>query len=636
VRLQADLIRHVRSLGLNHSYPSFEECLDILAQPSSNGPRLIIYDNVDNPQLNIRSFIPQSDHCVIIITSRIRSMGQISPESHLELEVMSVEESVELLARGTGRTLPLSDNDQEETIAIARELGFLPIALKQACSYMYQTKNPGSTYLTRIQQNKNILLTEPVTYQFDMRYTSTYAAFDASYEMLGVEDRKLIHLLSFFSWANFPLELITLAAEHRFSTYGEELIEPGEDYDAGISVLSEIFCPSGEWNPVTLDRMMVSLQNYSLVTLVPNVDTVLLQLHPITHTWAAFKLAAGARPAYKCAAVLLLSMGARRGHSSLEKYLPSHVYHMAPLWDTLQPNDQWAFACILLNSGNFADSAHLQKNVVDHLRIYLEPLDENFLMACRRLAYTYLRGKDHRKAEQIQDELVSIMKTGLGDALLDDITGVEVLADTYKASHQYEKAAEMEEEALKQSKEVNGEFHPHTLGLLTDLGRSYSALGDYAKAEQVETEVMMKNVQVFGEDHPRTIGSCRNLARTYGNQGRYVEAEGLLRNALERSRKVCGEHHQRTLMTMYVLANALYRQLKTAESLELLSEIESLEAKAPGGNPEMLQKVRKLRLRILDPNRTESHDTLPGVGIDIQGVEKQQKRLGLAIKSIFS
>jgi hypothetical protein len=157
-RLQADMVRNVRSLGIEHSQRSFQNCISWLSRPSSGPPRLIVYDNVDDPHLNIRSLIPQGKGCVIIITSRNHSIGELSPEAHLELDVMSMDEAIELLQYSSDPSIQSEEQAREDARPVAEELGCLPIALAQARSYMFQTKCSADAYLKRIIVYRDRLL----------------------------------------------------------------------------------------------------------------------------------------------------------------------------------------------------------------------------------------------------------------------------------------------------------------------------------------------------------------------------------------------------------------------------------------------------------------------------------------------
>jgi hypothetical protein len=218
-RIRADIVQHVRALGPEHSQKAFDDCLRFLAQPSPTGPRLLFYDNVDDPEIDLPPLLPDGDSCVIIITSRNRSIGELYPDSHLELDVMSMDEAIALLLKTLGSSVDFTEQAREEALSIAQVLCCLPIALTQARSYMYQTNCSRSTYLEILTSNRDELLARPVKNQRDMRYLSTYAAFDASFRKLALRDQQLLRILSCFHWSNFPLSLVVIAAKHQFTEY---------------------------------------------------------------------------------------------------------------------------------------------------------------------------------------------------------------------------------------------------------------------------------------------------------------------------------------------------------------------------------------------------------------------------------
>ncbi|KIM21669.1 hypothetical protein M408DRAFT_80229, partial [Serendipita vermifera MAFF 305830] len=80
--IKRDITEHVRALGGAHSQKSFEESMKFLSLPVQGGERLLVMDNVDDPNLNISAFFPKWRRGAVIITSRNVSHGQLSPMGH--------------------------------------------------------------------------------------------------------------------------------------------------------------------------------------------------------------------------------------------------------------------------------------------------------------------------------------------------------------------------------------------------------------------------------------------------------------------------------------------------------------------------------------------------------------------------
>ncbi|KIM26631.1 hypothetical protein M408DRAFT_25333, partial [Serendipita vermifera MAFF 305830] len=489
-RIRADLIRHVQSLRSAYSQMSFEECLSILSQPLSGRPRLLIYDNVDDPNIELDSLLPGGTSCLIAITSRNRSMGEICPDAHLELDVMTIEEGVELLLHTPGRSIVITDQYRKDAGIIAETLGCLPIALAQARSYMYQTRCPPNDYLRRLQSSRNDLLARPVKYQKGMRYLSTYSAFNASFEMLKSHVQKLLWLLSQFHWKDFPLELITLAAKDDFSRYRCIYTKHNEEHFVGKAILEEIFLQDGKWSLTRLDEMTISFQSYSLANLTPGVDTMLISMHPLVHEWVKMGISEGDKPKYHSAAVLLLALGAREDHTPVAQYLSSHIMHMQSSWKNLHVNTAGLFAEILAAGGYVQLALRLRESVTEELRHMVDPQSIQFSNSLRDLATSYRSVGRLKEAEALQIEVLALAKKLYGERHSDTIHASENLALTLRDLGQLKEAHALQVEVLALRKEVFGGRHWATICASENLALTLRDLGHLKEAHALQVEVL--------------------------------------------------------------------------------------------------------------------------------------------------
>ena len=564
-RIQADMIRNVRALGTEHSQKSFKDCLAFLAQAPSNRTRLIVYDNVDDPDLDLVSLMPPGDSCAIIVTSRNHSVGELDQKGHLELDVMSMPEAVELLRHDDPRLT------EQDATAIAQELGCLAIALTQARSYIFQTRCSGAAYLDRLKSSRDKLLARPVKHQRDMRYTSTYAAFDASFEKLDVWAQRLLRLLSFLHWSKIPLELIVLAAKHHFADYERRYIEHGETYHAGKALLEEIFLREGEWDITDLDEMMVSIQSYSLASLSPGVDTLLLQMHPLAHGWINSYISQNDRISYQSAAIVLLALGSRDEYTPSAQYLASHVTHLSPLWDKLQVNEAERLGRILYEAGYFQGALRLRERVVRELERQPD-LDKPTLSQGQwDLAMAYRDLGQFDRAEVLQVAVLRITTEAFGPHHHKTLTISNGLALTYRALGRLKEALELQAEVLKLMKESHGERHPDTISASNNLALSYQILGRLQEAEELQVEVPRLRKEMFGERHPDTIEASNNLATTYHYLGRLAESEELKTEVLRLRKEILGDRHYDTITVasdLSVIYSSLGRK-NEAEELQI-------------------------------------------------------------------
>ncbi|KIM24547.1 hypothetical protein M408DRAFT_331759 [Serendipita vermifera MAFF 305830] len=571
-RIRADITRYVRAFGAEHSQMGFDDCLAFLSQPSPNGPRLILYDNVDDPDLDLPPLLPRGGSCAVLITSRNRSLGELAPESHLELDVMTVDESVELLLYNPDGTTNLAPGAQEDARAIAEALGCLPIALTQARSYMYQTKCTARSYLERLLNGKGRLLSHPIKNHPNMRYVSTYAAFDASFEMLPPRVQQVLRLLSCFHWGDFPLELIVLAAKFGFSQYDQKYIEHGDEFRIGKAVLEEIFLSDGQWDVTTLDNMLIALQNYSLVTLAPGVDTLLVQIHPVAHEWARSRIPNEEQAQYQAAALLLLALGAREEYTPSAQYLSSHAAHMNHLWDHLHINNAGAFGSILREGGLLHDSLNMKEKVVSVLRQRSDSSTIALANALHALATAYYGLGRLKQAEDVQVEVLQLRREAQGERHPKTLQTSSDLSRTYVAVGRLREAEILQATALKLRRQVQGERHPDTIAESSILAETYRDLGRYTEARDLEEEVLRLRTEILGPRHPETIKASNNLGCTYHSMGRYDDSERVLEEVLRLLKEVVGERHPDTLDAYGNLAN-VYRELgRLDEAAALQSE----------------------------------------------------------------
>ncbi|CAG8732686.1 3642_t:CDS:2, partial [Acaulospora colombiana] len=116
--IQSDLRNAIRSID-GHQQDTDEDALSFL---SNHPDSLLIFDNADNPKLDLVAFFPRSYRGIILITSRVRSLGELATLHHLELGPMSNQEGIETLAKASRRKLPVSSRDEQYMKELVEEL----------------------------------------------------------------------------------------------------------------------------------------------------------------------------------------------------------------------------------------------------------------------------------------------------------------------------------------------------------------------------------------------------------------------------------------------------------------------------------------------------------------------------------
>ena len=570
-QIRADIVRHSEFINITGSRVSFEDCLLLLAQSPAARRRLIVYDNVDDPDLDLYPLLLPGNGSTIIITSRYRSIGLLSTKSHLELYKMSMDEAIKLLLSTETGPKEVTAQGFEDVRALADALGCLPIALEQARIYMYHVKISAGAYLERLSKSRDKLLSQPVKNRPEMPYISTYAAFGASIENLPLRGWCLLQLLSFFHWRNFPLELISTAGKHEFSDYKTTYTEHGEQYCTGKTALEEIFHTDGDWDMIHLDELMVLLQSYSLIVLSPGVDSGLLEMHPLLHGWIQHSSAEEDRLKYQSAAIVLLALGDHLEITQSSQFLASHVAHLAPFWGNLDINSAAAFGNILRDAGNFQGALQLQEEVVSRLKRQADPSSVSFVDSLRSLGVTYRAMSRLREAEEIQVEALKLRNDKLGQHHLKTLAASHDLATTYFKLGRLSEAEALLSEVLKKRNEVLGEQHPDTLRSANNLAITLRDMGRLIEAESLRVKVVQLQEETLGRHHFETVGGHANLAITYGSLGLLDEAKVIEKEVLGQRKEILGERHPVTISAACNLA-LTYSQLGCLEEANALKE----------------------------------------------------------------
>ena len=429
-QIRADIIRNVRALSTEYSRKPFEECLLFLSQASRNGQYLLLYDHVDDPNIDLFPLLPRGTSCTVAITSRNGILGDLYPHAHLQLDVMSADEAVELLHSSNGSTV-ITGQARKDASAIAQKLGYLPIALQQARDYMQQTKCSATAYLKSLSSNRHRLLGQLSKHQLDMGSISTYATFETSFRGPAAYVRRFLRLVSYFHWMNLPLELVCLAAEHKFSEYELQYVDHDDEFYAAKSILEEIFLRGGK---LDIDDLTVQLQRYSLAKVASSANTRQLLLHPLVHEWVRSCIPSKEVLGYQSAAVSLLALGARLDYTEPIQYLAHHVTHMSRLWDGLSINNAAAFGLILQRNGMSQDALRLQERVLKELRGRLDANSVALHDSMERLGITYHKLGRLNDAEVLQKEVLRLRKATIGEQDQSTTQSMLDLASTYVSS----------------------------------------------------------------------------------------------------------------------------------------------------------------------------------------------------------
>jgi tetratricopeptide (TPR) repeat protein len=129
--------------------------------------------------------------------------------------------------------------------------------------------------------------------------------------------------------------------------------------------------------------------------------------------------------------------------------------------------------------------------------------------------------RTHRQALQLKEKV-------LGKEHPSTLASMNNLARVLDSQGKYEEAEQMHRQALQLWEKVLGQEHPSTLTSMSNLAEVLRSQGKYEEAERIHRQALQLKEKVLGQEHPSTLTSMSNLALVLRSQGKYEEAERIL------------------------------------------------------------------------------------------------------------
>ncbi|MSV28375.1 MAG: tetratricopeptide repeat protein [Bryobacterales bacterium] len=464
--------------------------------------RLLILDNAGNED-SVLPWIPRTGNCHTTITSRFT--GWSAGIENCPVRVLPPDPARELLLRRADRSA-----EREGTVcdAVAKKLGYLPLALEQAGAYVRE-QGPGfpfAQYLRLYEENERKFLDRnaPGTTEYP---DSVFLTWRATIDKLPAGARAMLRLCSFLASTPIPVAMFVkgagIVAEEARRIGGGETEEAGE-----FETL--------EWK--------AALARYSMINLEAGDS---FSVHGLVQAVERHQVDESERPGLVEKAVDLLAGWAPEA---------AYEYENWPVWRAALPHAEslWEWQ---------RDDGRVRLNA-------------RFLGS---LGAFQLSQGAYAAAELPMRRALAARERVLGAEHPDTLGSVNNLALLLERKGDYGEAEPLCRRAREVIERVLGAEHPGTLRCANDLGFLLAKMGKYDEAEMLDRRVLEARERVLGTEHPDTIVSVNNLAGILYRKGEYGAAEPLQRRALEASERVLGPEHPQTLGCVSNLAG-LYRR----------------------------------------------------------------------------
>ncbi len=516
---------------------------------------LLVFDNADSPDI-LAPFLPSRDHGHLVVISRTQHIPGFS--CVLDLDVMSYDEAVSFMERRVRRKL--SGEELAFAGKLAEELGYLPLAIEQAATYIGVHRVTFLDYFESYRRRRLDLLekTGPREGQYPWSVATTWAV---SFQQVNTElpATDALRLSAFLAPDAIPIEFFTEGAEK----LGPQLSEVAE-------MLRD---PLG-----AKELLLEPLTRYSLIYEIP--ETRAFNMHRLVQVVVKDGLSSEEQLQWLTRAV-----------EALEVVFPGIEYENWPACERL-----YSHALVLSKSvgdtnlclpsagilmykvgafaqaqGRFDEARRLFQDALMILKQAYGDEHPVTLASMNNLAEAFRASADYNHARAMHEEVLEIRRRQFGNDHAAISQSINNLALTLLGQGELEGARELLNEGMEIFSREIGNEHPDTFRLMANLATILRAQGELRGAQELFEKAVKGEERELGEQHPETLESMNGLAQTLRDLGRISDARDLLEEIWKIRKAVLGERHPHSLTSMNDLAVTLW-DLGDLDSARRLAE----------------------------------------------------------------
>ena len=468
---------------------------------------LLILDNVDSKETAaaVDALVSRLHGGHVLLTGRLARWG--AEVEAIELELLAKDAAVAfLLARTAGRRGATPD-DADRAAQLARELGYLPLALEQAGAAIAERWLTFAEYLTEWQARRDQVLTwfDPLISHYPVSLAVTW---QTSFDRLSGPARRLLERLAWLGPEPIPKSLL-------------EVPEPD--------------LPEEEASRDALDALG-ELATSSLVTRAAETPT--FTVHRLVQD------------------VTRRSLRGDGEHEALRGALgwvnAAFVGHPQDVrtWPVLEPLAPHARAV-----SRFADAAGITEPTARLMNNLAQLMDAKALL---------------HEAEPLMRRALAIDETSFGPEHPNVAIRLNNLAQLLKSTNRLVEAEPLMRRALAIDETSFGPEHPNVARDLNNLAQLLQATNRLVEAEPLMARVVSILESSLGEEHPNVATALNNLALCFQATNRLVEAEPLMRRALAIDETSFGPEHPEVATDLNNLAQLLKSTNRLVEAEPLM------------------------------------------------------------------
>ena len=518
---------------------------------------LMIFDNADSKKSAevIEALLPHLAPGHFIITSRYKHWSAaVKPQS---LDVLRATDASKFLLERTAARRIETEQDESNAEQLAKELGYLPLALEQAAAYIAHESITFGDYLEEWESDNEKVL--QWCNKREMKYpVSAAVTWQRTFDKLSPASRTVLRLAAFLAPEPIPTEMF----------------EQGSDTVNEAMNLLEQKKPPGK-SKLEIKAALSELSAYSMITRQQDGFAVHRILQEVIRT----RIPLDRRRDWIEKALRIVNDFAPPDPDDVRTW---------PVWDALRPHaeaiakkvDQVqiteptsrlmsVLGTYLHYKGLYHESEYWKKRALEIDEAALGKDHPTVAIRLNNLAALYQATNRLKEAEPLLQRVVKIFEKSLGEDHPNVATPLNNLAQLYQDTNRLKEAEPLLQRALKIDEASLCKDHPNVARDLNNLALLYQATNRLKEAEPLMQRVVKIFEKSLGENHPNVATALNNLAQLYQDTNRLKEAEPLLQRVVKIFEKSLGEDHPNVATALNNLAQ-LYKatnRLKEAEPL---------------------------------------------------------------------
>jgi tetratricopeptide (TPR) repeat protein len=514
-----------------------------------DGEVLVILDDVKDLNDIPKKAMPINPRFKVMLTTRQRNLSPSFQE--LMLGVLPEDEALELLQRIVDRDGSSRIEDELETAKeICRYLGYLPLALELAATYLVEDEMLTlGEYWQQLNLQDRSISDEMVKYITAER--GVVSAFALSWLRLRDLSPQVAMLLGRFAPADIPWE---------------DLVEPT--------------VKSLGWDEAAVRKGRVQLTNLHLISIREQKN---IGIHSLLREYFRWQSDQEGNDFVNFLQRAIVETGISISKTIPKKSVKADIERVRlaiphlemlsrqMLNEIVNPESDllWAFigvAFFYMGQGLYSSTIPLLQNCLSAIESRFRADHPNVATSLNNLAGLYeLQGK-YDDAEPLYLRSLSIREGQISSDSLSVAQSLNNLAGLYREQGYYSKAEPLYVRALSILENQIGTDHALFSQSLNDFALLHQLQGKYNDAENLYLRSLSIWERQLGADHPDVATSLNNLAGLYELRGKYNEAESLYLRSLSIWERQLGADHPDVATSLNNLANLYRIQGKFSES----------------------------------------------------------------------